>query len=119
MSSKISQAGKDLQLTEDDFRDIRLAEERSRLLSIIGGVIVVVGSTIAGYVAGVNYLPSQGYPYSAVAVGPLMAARGHKRKWLLGVILAVLAFVCFTIGTAIGSPSLGVVTYYGAHYQKT
>jgi len=98
-------------------REIRLAEERSRLLTIIAGAAIVVGSFVGGYLIGAS-VTSQSYPYSAGTAGPLMAARNRRRKWLLGVILAILAFFSFSIGTSLGNPSLGVVTYYGAYSGK-
>lgn len=117
MSSKLTDIGKDLQLTEDDLREIRMSEERSRFLILIVSAGVVVGSFVAGYLIGAS-APSQSYPYSAATAGPLMAARSGKRRWLLGVILAILAFFSFCIGASLGNPSLGVVTYYGAYSRK-
>jgi hypothetical protein len=126
MSSKISDVGRDLQVTENDMREIRVAKGRSRLLTLILGAVVLVVSFVAGYIIGADSTASpQNYPYSAAAAGPLMAAGRGKRKWLLVVVLAVLAFFSFVIGEAIGnpggpsSPSLGVVTYYGAHSRET
>ncbi|MBU0685672.1 MAG: hypothetical protein KJ653_07505 [Candidatus Thermoplasmatota archaeon] len=118
MNSKLIDIGRDLQLTENDMREIRKAEERSRFWTIIAGAVVIVGSFVAGYLIG-GSTSSGSYPYSASTTGALMAARSGKRRWLLGVVLAILAFFSFSIGAALSSPSsFGVVTYYGAFSKK-
>jgi hypothetical protein len=117
MSSKLDDVLRDLQVTEDDMRRIRQAEERSRFLTGVVVAVVAVSSIAAGFAVGVS-TPQPSYPYSGVTAVPLMAARSGARKMLLGVFLAILAFFLFFTGMWLGNPSLGVVTYYGAYSRK-
>ena len=99
-------------------REIRKAEERSRLLTVVTGTVVIVGSFVVGYVMGGNTSPT-GYPYSAATAAPLVTARRWKQRLLVGVLVAILAFFSFSIGAAINSPSsFGTGTYYGVCSRK-
>lgn len=118
MSPMLTVLNRDLQLTEVDMREIRKAEERSRLWTVVAGAVVVVGSFVAGYLIGGN-TSSESYPFSAATAGSSMAVRSRSRKWLLGIVLAVLAFLSFSIGAAIGDPpNYGVGTYYEAYSRE-
>jgi hypothetical protein len=119
MSSKLTDVCRDLQLTEIDMRVIREREEQSRLWTIVAGAVVVVGSFVAGYLIA-GYTSSESYPFSAATAGPMMAIRSRKRRWQLGIVLAFLAFLSFSLGAALRDPpNYGVGTYYEAYSRET
>ena len=119
MSSKLTDVCRDLQLTESDMREIREIEERSRLRTIVAGAVVVAGSFVAGYLI-TGYASSESYPFSAATAGPIIAIRSRKRRWQLGIVLALLAFLSFFLGAALRDPpNFGAGTYYEAYSRKT
>ena len=119
MSSKLTDVCRDLQLTESDMREIREMEERARLRIIVAGAVVVAGSFVAGYLIS-GYASSESYPFSAATAGPIIAAGSWKRRWQLGIVLALLAFLSFFLGAALRDPpSFGAGTYYEAYSRKT
>jgi len=99
-------------------REIREREEQSRLWTIVAGAVVVVGSFVAGNLIAGN-TSSESYPFSAATAGPLMAVRSRKRRWQLGIVLAFLAVLSFSLGAALRDPpNFGVGTYYEAYSRK-
>jgi len=118
MSSELTDVSRDLQLTENDMRKVREMAGQSRLWTIVAGAVVVVGSFVAGNLIAGN-TSSESYPFSAATAGPLMAIRSRKRRWQLGIVLAFLAVLSFSLGAALRDPpNFGVGTYYEAYSRE-
>lgn len=78
----------------------------------------MISSFFVGYIIGGNSSYA-GYPYSAATAAPMMTAGNRKQRFLLGALLAILAFSSFSLGVVVNDPpSFGTGTYYGAYARK-
>lgn len=110
------EAEHELEIKEEDLKAIRRAKDSSWVQRGFISLAVAILSFLVGYVIGrASDTGGSSYPYGAVLLAS--AAVGHRKRipFVFIALLAVLSFFSFSFGLVAGSPSFGVVTYYGSY----
>ena len=109
-------ARKQLEVGDKDLGAIKKARDTSRILLVLLGAVISVAAFVTGYAVGRDIGP--GYPYSSIGVASVAGAGRRGTRWVIVILLAVLAVFSFDFGILAQHPTYGEGSFYGVYGRK-
>jgi len=114
----VDNSSRQLGITDKDFVSIEKSRRTNSILVVLTGALISVAAFIVGYMLG-RESATDSYPFSSLSVMSSTVVRRRKVPWIAALIVAVVAFTSFCLGTlAANPPAFGVTTYYGVYGTK-
>jgi len=109
-------ARKQVSVDDKDLAVIRRTRDPNWFLLLLLGAITGVAAFVAGYAVGRE--TDSGYPYSSIGLVSVTTVGRRRTPWVAVLLLAILAFFCFSFGTFAAHPTYGEGSLYGVYDRK-
>ena len=123
MDEELKDAGKRMDLSEEDVDRIKALKRKELIYIVLGGAAITVGSAIIGALAGgedpiidVHY---SSYPYiGALALSTTFWQRNKKVLIMASIATIVVSVVAFVAAYVLSRPTYGIATDYGVYSDR-